>query len=69
MFDVYNIDTFTKKFKKQGNFFSRPYKKWHPKTFILQDEKDACQSPALPLNELSTTGSVIITILMPSGKI
>ena len=36
----------------QGN------KKRHPKTFLLQDEKDACQPPALPLNGLSTTGSM-----------
>ena len=45
MFDVHNIDTFAKKFKIYPNFFFMAIKKRHPKTFLLQDKKDACQSP------------------------
>jgi hypothetical protein len=41
-----NIDTKQKKFKKMGNFFIVARKK-HPKTFLLQDKKDASQPPVL----------------------
>ena len=51
---VHNIDTFAKKFKKSTNFFFMVIKKRHPKTFLLQDQKDACQPPALGR---STAGS------------
>ena len=41
-----NIVTSNKKFKLRANFLSSLTKRQHPKTFILQDKKDACQSPA-----------------------
>ena len=37
-----NIDTFCKKFRSDD----KKDKKQHPKTFLLQDEKDVCQPPS-----------------------
>ncbi len=47
------------KIQKTGQlFFHGKTEKRHPKTFLLQDEKDACQPPAL---RRSTAGSYFFT--------
>ena len=42
-----NLQFFCITTKFYGVFFTKAIKKRHPKTFILQDKKDACQPPVL----------------------